>query len=148
MCFIRYLNTLESFKKTRLCLVFQPTSHCLVACECRCISGCHFSPPSEKRQLEIRLRSQAKCLYVFDILHALTCCSCSYSRIHEYHMVLTDSFWKPMIMKLQETWQTTMTYNVLNEMAPSYISALLQLHYPLRSLRSASNGLTLQQPDY
>ena len=31
----------------------------------------------------------------------------------------------------------------MNEMAASYISDLVQVHYPLRSLRSASNGLTL-----
>ena len=36
----------------------------------------------------------------------------------------------------------------MNEMAASYISDLVQVHYPLRSLRSASNGLTLQQPYY
>ena len=35
----------------------QPTVE--LACERRRTSGCHFSPPREKRQPEIRLRSQA-----------------------------------------------------------------------------------------
>ena len=42
----------------------------------------------------------------------------------------------------------TLTYKALNGMAPSYLTDLLQVHHPIRTLRSASSGLLLNRPYY
>ena len=61
--------------------------------------------------------------------------------------VLRKLHWLPVTKRI-EFKIITMTYKVLNGMAPSYICDLLQVHQLNRNLCSASRGLSLVVPPH
>ena len=53
--------------------------------------------------------------------------------------VLCDLHWLPVEQRI--TFKILLTFKALNGLAPSYLSELISLHSPTRTLRSSSESL-------